>query len=321
MPSKKNKTRTATRKAGALVSIAMSLILAFGAVSNAYGSVSFAWLNPANGTQFTNIVTAPAFNFPLYVGIDINGDGTTSPFPSQGDATSVDWSVAYDPNGIVNGLKSNPGFYNPSGSDYYAYAFVNSVYNTPGAASILATYTPTGQYLNITIAIDAGTLQAPASNITVYLVNTSDTLYSTEVPALSDQEFPNLTVYAPNQLGLSYTSMLLGESQAFQNLPTAMAVLDNLLDQEGLASVILSDGSYAFSIGNLDQETVVVSGVDYYWGWTYAVYDASGNLLDIGEDVIAASVMMLDDDYTVVWKYDYNVSFQSTLAAEISTWD
>ena len=312
-----NQKKTATRKAGALVSIVMSLILAFGAVSNAYGSVSFAWLNPAVGTQFTNIVTAPAFNFPLYAGIDINGDGTTSPFPTKGDATSVDWSVDYDPYGIVNGLKSSNGFYNPSGSDYYAYAIVNSVYSTLGAASILATYTPTGQYLNITIAIDAAKATT-AENVDVYLVNTTaeagDVLLAADSNGAYVASESGLTVLSPAG---NTTSPLYNENQAFQYLPTATSALDAFEISYSLSPY--SEGSYVEEIDGLGP------GAYYEFGWTYAVYDASGNLLDIGNPaVISASVMMLDDGYTVVWKYiDYTDTvppFGSTFAAEEASW-
>ncbi|MDR1298912.1 MAG: DUF4430 domain-containing protein [Oscillospiraceae bacterium] len=264
------------------------------------------YLTPATGTPYTTITEAgDTVDLNVWFSTYDGTDYGTAGFDNAAQAETTVWSVAYDPSGIIDTLSS--------GSDTIdslitATGTVVINEDVSGTASVLATYTDAtyGTFsLNLTVAVDAAIPQ-DAVVTTVYIVDTSGAW------SPNDLEFSSVSVSAPADTS---DSILVGENQALQNIPTAMSTLDVLNYDESITAVVNTGGSYVTSINDL-----TAYAPPSYYGWSYAVYDTSGDILPATEDIAASMYQLLDDGYTVVWKFADGYSFESVLNDEIDSW-
>lgn len=272
------------------------------------------YMSPAAGTSYTTMVDAATNTVNLEVFFTAYNDGNyyNTGFDSDEQAAAVTWTVSNNDAGLVNGdvavsAGSNNGYKTSKGT-------VTLNTGVSGVAVIHADHK--GLTLDLVIARDAASKSSTAIKTNVYVVDVSGTTGN----AITNNA--SVSVYAPATGNRTLSGILLGKEAAFQNQATAMGTLDVLLkaSNNNITSVTLSDdGSYANAINGL-----------YYW--SYAVYDASGNLVPLSQNISASIFVLPASGYTVVWKYG-GWSFASILndvtdeagnvitRGEISSWN
>lgn len=265
------------------------------------------YLSPAPGTSYTTITSANSVTLGVYFSASNGNSWYNTGFDSAAQAANVVWTVTSDPDDIIvnNAVVKGSG---SAGTLTTATGTVSVNTANTGVAIINASYTksnPDGDdetfTLDLTVAVDANSAQNEvAANI--YVINTTSTDHKYIANGVP------VTVAPASEVS---GSIIAGMSGAYQNIPTAMSALDALYnnvdeDESPISSITLSDtGEYVTELNGL-----------YYW--SYAVYDAQGNLVNVSQN-ISASICEIANGSAVVWKYGA-YSFASTLNSEKGTW-
>lgn len=277
---KRNATRILTLVLAIALIMSMSLT-AFALDSNVW------YMSPAPGTEYTTMVSASTTSVSLEVFFSacdsVTGDWYNVGFDEN---TSATWTVKADPDNLISGnitvTATKEGTLDTCTGTVPLYG------NKAGVAIVTAAY---GTYtLDLVIAVDR---EQTASAVTadVYLIDAS-----AGGDGLLDYK-EAVTVTAPGTL-------TYGKSGAFQKQPTAMNVLDSLNSDHTI--VLSATGEYVTEIDDLQY-------------WSYAAYDASGNIVSISQNISAAICVLPTNGYTVVWKYG-SYSFANTLSSEVGPW-
>lgn len=288
----------------------LSLVLAFVMVLS-LSVTAFAldgnevYLSPAPGTSYTTITSANSVTLGVYFSASNGTSWYNTGFDSAAQAANVVWTVTSDPDDIIvnNAVVKGSG---SAGTLTTATGTVSVNTANTGVAIINAAYTRTNSdgndetfTLDLTVAVDANSARDEvAANI--YVINTTSTDHKYIANGVP------VTVAPASEVR---DSIIDGMSGAYQNIPTAMSALDalcNNVDESPISSITLSDtGEYVNELNGL-----------YYW--SYAVYNAQGNLVNVSQN-ISASICEIADGDSVVWKYGA-YSFASTLSSEKGTW-
>jgi hypothetical protein len=283
------------------LTMVLSLVLSQGTSASAY-DLNSVYLIPAAGTQFTTMASAGStVNLDVIFSAYNAGTSTwyNAGFDTAAEAASANWSIANDPSGII---ATGPLVTAQTvGSLIASRGTVILNTGASGVAIVNVKVAPTFT-INLAIAVDALTPSSGSVATNVYVVDSSTSPGTRMIDNLTTD------VYAP-----AYDSMgglLIGKSEVFQNLPTAAGTLDALLYNGELSSASTSPtGGYISSIDGIAGS-----------GWSYAVYDASGNLNNLSQQISASLFELQNANNTVVWKTNGSWYFQSTLAAEMLTW-
>lgn len=315
----KTMKRNATRILTLVLAIALIISMSLPAFAMDGHEV---YLSPATGTSYTTMVDATTSTVSLEVYFsaydatiaDASAQWYNTGFNSATDAEAVQWSVPAggNPNGLISPTISVTSGTVNSLTTSKATVTLNP--GVSGVAIVHAEYSPS-MTLDLVIARDEEEPADASVSTKVYVVDVSGATGNAIV------NNANVSVCAPATEASSLSGILLDMEGAFQNQATAMGTLDVLLkaSNNNITSVTLSDdGSYANAI----------NGLNY---WSYAVYDASGNLVPLSQNISASIFVLPASNYTVVWKYG-GWSFASTLNdvigedgnitdGEISSWD
>ena len=270
--------------------------------------------------QLTNITTDGTLTLGQVLYITQTDDAWENnyPFDTLADAEDVDWDLvdfvgAANPF-VVNGGSVDTSSYTPSngleyndepdlaptGSGYYATGTVglsSSAPSTllPGVYSFEAS-SSLGS-VNFTLAVDDPSADE-AENITVYIIDSTNSGTGPNLPVKTGSTIPNVTVDSP----ASSSSDPLYESTsppeyAFQYDPSAAGTLWPLETSAYIDGFTYFEG-YVSEIDGLSG-----SGSN---GWQYAVYDTSssgnGGVLSLSS-VVSPAVYPINSDYSALWYY------------------
>lgn len=259
------------------------------------------YMSPATGTSYTTMVDSDTDTVDLEVFFTAYNDGNyyNTGFNNEAQAKNVIWTVTNNADGLVSGnVAVSSG---TCGNYTTSKGTVTLDDEAVGVAVVHAAYN--SLTLDLVIARDEEDPSTASVSAKTYVVDVSGTAGNVIESNL------NVGVYSPATNNEALSGILLNKEAAFQNQATAMGTLDVLLkaSNNNITSVTLSDdGSYANAINGL-----------YYW--SYAVYDASGNLVPLSQNISASIFVLPASNYTVVWKYG-GWSFASTFDAEKTSW-